>query len=85
MRAIIEQVEIMKGKMISPSLNFKELVSDDEKEKSYWKPEQPPPRTEILKKELTSFFSKILILSDASWDNLKSLSTILFLFSIKIV
>lgn len=35
MRAIIEQVEIMKGKMIGPSMNFKELVSDDEKEKYY--------------------------------------------------
>ena len=35
MRSIIEQVEIMKGKMIGPSLNFKNLVSDDEKEKYY--------------------------------------------------
>ena len=35
MRAIIEQVEIMKGKMIGPSLNFKKLVSDDRKEKYY--------------------------------------------------
>ena len=35
MIGIIEQVELMKGKMIGPSLDFKELVSGDEKEKYY--------------------------------------------------
>ena len=35
MRSIIEKVEVMKGKMISDTMNFKELVSDDEKEKYY--------------------------------------------------
>ena len=35
MRSIIEQVEIMKGKLIGPSLNFKKLISDDKKETYY--------------------------------------------------
>jgi len=35
MRAIIEQVEIRKGKMIGPSLDFKKLISDDKKETYY--------------------------------------------------
>ena len=35
MRAIIEQVEIRKGKLIGPSLNFKKLISDDKKETYY--------------------------------------------------
>ena len=35
MMGIIEQVEVMKDKMIGSSLNFKDLVSGDEKEKCY--------------------------------------------------
>ena len=35
MRAIIENVEVMKGKLIDDDLNFKKLVSDDKKEKYY--------------------------------------------------
>lgn len=34
-KAIIEQIEIMKGKLIGDSLNFENLVSGDEKEKYY--------------------------------------------------
>lgn len=35
MRAIIENVEVMKGKLIDDDLNFKKLISDDKKEKYY--------------------------------------------------
>ena len=59
------------------SLNIKSsLLGFASKEKLYWKPEHPPPNTEILKNEPSSSINKNLIRSAAILDNLKSLEII---------